>query len=66
MWQAQLVVHEMWENDVPCVMAEDTTSQLRMAAFGPMARIFVMEPRRADAVEVIEAVIGERPPTTVC
>jgi hypothetical protein len=63
LWQAQLVVHELWEADLPCVLVEDSTSHLRLAARGPMARIFVMEPRRARAVAVIEAVTGQTPPT---
>jgi len=58
LWQAQLVIHELWENGVPCVMVEDFSSHLRMAAMQPMARIFVMEPRRAHALTVVEAVTG--------
>ena len=65
MWQAHLVVHELWEQDVPCVMVEDSTSHLRLASLRPMARIFVMEPRRAPALAVIEQVIGTEPPTLV-
>ena len=45
LWQAQLVLHELWERDVPAVIAEDFTSHLRFAAREPMARIYVMEPR---------------------
>ena len=64
-WQAYLVVHELWEQDVPCTLVEDSTSHLRMASIQPMARIFVMEPRRARAEEVIESVTGSAPPTLV-
>jgi hypothetical protein len=64
-WQAQLVLHELWETGVPCVLVEDMTSHLRMASFQPMARIFVMEPRRDAALAVIEATIGDQPPTLV-
>jgi hypothetical protein len=65
LWQAHLVLHELWERDVPCVMVEDSTSHLRLAARGPMARIFVMEPRRARAAEIIELVTGVEPSTLV-
>jgi len=65
MWQAQLVVHELWEAEVPCVLVEDMTSHLRLASFQPMARIFVMEPRREVATAVIEPVTGQQPPTLV-
>ena len=64
MWQAQLVLYELWESDIPAVMSEDFTSHLRFAARGPMARIFVTEPRLAAATEVIERVhrLPARPP----
>jgi hypothetical protein len=65
LWQAQLVVHELWEGGVPCVMVEDFSSHLRLGAIQPMARIFVMEPRREAARRIIEQVTGEQPPTLV-
>ena len=61
MWQAQLVLYELWENDIPAVMSEDFTSHLRFGAREPMARIFVTEPRLAAATEVIERVTGYPP-----
>jgi hypothetical protein len=61
LWQAQLVLHELWERDVPAVIAEDFTSHLRFGAREPMARIYVMEPRLADAVAVIEEITGYPP-----
>ena len=63
LWQAQLVLHELWERGIPAVQSEDFTSHLRFGAREPMARIFVMEPRLADALDVIESVIGEEPAT---
>tara|TARA_A100001388_G_scaffold258345_1_gene224818 strand:- start:24 stop:410 length:387 start_codon:yes stop_codon:yes gene_type:complete len=63
LWQAQLVLHELWEREIPAVQSEDFTSHLRFGAREPMARIFVMEPRLADALDVIESVIGEEPAT---
>ena len=38
MWQAQLVLHELWEADIPAVMSEDFTSHMRFVAREPMAR----------------------------
>lgn len=63
LWQAQLVLHELWERDIPAVQSEDFTSHLRFGSREPMARIFVMEPRLADALDVITDVIGEEPAT---
>jgi hypothetical protein len=61
MWQAQLVLHELWEREIPAVMSEDFTSHLRFGAREPMARIFVTEPRLAAAREVIEEITGYPP-----
>lgn len=61
LWQAQLVLHELWEENIPAVMSEDFTSHLRFAARGPMARIFVTETRLAEASKVIEDVTGYPP-----
>ncbi len=63
LWQAQLVLHELWEREIPAVQSEDFTSHLRFGSREPMARIFVMEPRLADALAVITSVIGEEPAT---
>lgn len=63
LWQAQLVLHELWEREIPAVQSEDFTSHLRFGAREPMARLFVMEPRLAEAIEVITSVIGEEPAT---
>ena len=61
LWQAQLVLHELWEQDIPAVMSEDFTSHLRFAAREPMARIFVTETRLDAASKVIEKVTGYPP-----
>jgi hypothetical protein len=42
-------------------MAEDHTSHFRFGAREPMARIFVMEPRLAEAEAVIEELTGYPP-----
>lgn len=61
LWQAQLVLHELWERDIPAVMSEDFTSHMLLGKRQPMARIFVMEPRLADAEAVIEELTGFPP-----
>ncbi len=60
LWQAQLVLHELWERDIPSVMSEEHTSYFR-GARGAMARIFVMEPRLAEAEAAIEEILGHPP-----
>jgi len=61
LWQCQLALHDLWENEIPATMSEDHTSMLRFAAREPMARIFVTEPRLKAATEVIERVTGYPP-----
>lgn len=61
LWQAQLVLHELWEREIPAVMSEDFTSHLRFGAREPMARIFVIETRLHEAERVIEEVTGYPP-----
>lgn len=61
LWQAQLVLHELWERDIPAVLSEDFTSHMLLGQRQPMARIFVMEPRLADAEAVIEELTGFPP-----
>lgn len=62
LWQAQLVLHELWERELPATMAEDHTSLLRYAAREPMARIFVMEDRLAEIRAAIAEITGTEPP----
>jgi len=62
LWQCQLALHDLWENEIPATMAEDHTSMLRFAAREPMGRIFVMEPRAALARAAIAECIGVDPP----
>jgi hypothetical protein len=57
LWQAQLVLHHLWECDVPATLSEDHTSQLRFGAREPMARLFVMEPRLAAARQAMAEVL---------
>lgn len=61
LWLAQLVLHELWEHEIPAVMSEDFTSHLRFGAREPMARIFVTETRLVEASKVIEDVTGYPP-----
>jgi hypothetical protein len=60
-WQAHLVLHELWERDIPAVLSEDHTSHLIFTAREPMARIFVMEPALAAAVATIVEITGYPP-----
>ncbi|HEY5664894.1 MAG TPA: hypothetical protein VIS05_12760 [Ilumatobacter sp.] len=60
-WQAHLVLHELWEREIPSVLSEDHSSHLIMVAREPMARIFVMEPRLAEAEAAITEIIGHPP-----
>ena len=62
LWQCQLALHDLWENEIPASMAEDHTSMLRFAAREPMARIYVMEVRAEAARAAIKACIGIDPP----
>jgi hypothetical protein len=61
LWQAQMVLHELLERDIPAVVAEDFSSHYRGGSFQPMARIFVMEHRRAAAEAAIEDITGYPP-----
>jgi len=62
LWQCQLALHDLWENEIPATMSEDHTSMLRFAAREPMGRIFVMEVRADAARAAIEACLGFEPP----
>jgi hypothetical protein len=61
LWQAQLVLYELWERDIPTVMAEDFSSQYRFGAREPMARLIVMEPRLEAASAAIAEITGYPP-----
>ena len=63
LWQCQLVLSALWENDVPAVMSEDHTSHLRFAATEPMARIFVLGFRLDAARAIVTEIIGDEPVT---
>jgi hypothetical protein len=53
LWQAQLVLHHLWEAEIPVTMSEDHTAMYRFGAREPMARLYVMEVRLAAAREVM-------------
>jgi hypothetical protein len=53
LWKAQLLLHHLWECGIPTTMSEDHTSQLRFGAREPMARLYVMEVRRAAAIAAL-------------
>jgi len=58
LWQAQLVLHHLWECGVPTTMSEDHTSQLRFGAREPMAHLYVMQARRAAALAAMAELDG--------
>ena len=53
LWQAQLLLHHLWECGIPTTMSEDHSSQLRFGAREPMARLYVMEVRRDAALAAL-------------
>ena len=61
LWQAQMVLHELLEREVPAVVSVAFTSHWRGGSRVPMARIFVMEPRLDDAEAIIEEITGHPP-----
>lgn len=61
MWQAPMIVAELKQQGVHATMSEDLTSHLRFGAREPMARIFVMEPNKAEAESIITAITGFPP-----
>ena len=63
LWQCQLVLSALWDQDVPAVLAEDHTSHLRFASLVPMGRIFVLGVRLEAAREIVAEVIGDEPVT---
>lgn len=62
LWQVHLVMPRLLDSGIPATFSEDHTSHLRFAATEPMARIFVMEPRFAEAFDIIRDLTGEDPP----
>lgn len=61
MWQTQLVLHELTERGIPAVVSEDHASHMIGVSRQPMAHIFVMEPRLAEAKAAIAEVLGHPP-----
>ena len=53
LWKAHLLLHHLWECGIPTTISEDHTSQLRFGAREPMARLYVMEVRRAAALAAL-------------
>ena len=62
LWQCQLLLHHLWEQEVPATMSEDHTSFIRFAAREPMGRLFVMEPRLDLARQIARDILGFDPP----
>ncbi len=62
LWLCHVVVEELHERDIPAVLSEDHTAYLRMGSGESMGRIFVMEPRLADARAVVAEIVDAPPP----
>lgn len=58
LWQAQLVLHHLWEAGVPTTLSEDHTAMLRFGAREPMAHLYVMERRLVEARGALAEVTG--------
>jgi hypothetical protein len=60
-WMAPMVVEELVAQGIPAVTTDDFNLNPMMTSSEPMARVFVTEDRRAEAVEVITAILGHPP-----
>lgn len=57
LWQAQLVLHHLWEAGVPTTMSEGGLGTLRHWPNEPMARLWVMERRLTEARAALAEVV---------
>jgi len=57
LWQAQLVLHHLWEAGVPTTMSEGGLGTLRYWAHEPVARLWVMEHRLTEARAALAEVV---------
>lgn len=62
-WMAPMVVEELSAQRIPAVTTDDFNLNPMMSSREPMARIFVTEDRRAEAREVMTAILGHPPAT---
>ena len=62
LWKAQLVLHHLWECDIPVTMSEDHTAMLRFGSLEPMAHLYVME-ERLEAAQTALAELEASSPT---
>ena len=60
LWRAQLVLHHLWECEIPATMSEDHTAMLRFGSLEPMAHLYVMEER----LEAAQAAMAELEPSS--
>ncbi len=61
LWQAPMIRDVLVAEGIPAVMSEDFGIHLTMYTREPMARIFVTEDRRAEALALIEEITGLPP-----
>ena len=59
LWQAQLVLHHLWEADVPTTLSETAPVPWRIGMHEPMARLYVMERRLAAARAAMAKVLDD-------
>jgi hypothetical protein len=60
-WMAPMVVEELVAQGIPAVAADDFSLNPMMHSREAMARIFVTEDRRAEALEVMTDILGHPP-----
>ena len=61
LWQSQMITDELIASGVPAVVTDDFNLNMTMYSREPMARIFVTEDRHAEAIEIIEEILGHPP-----
>lgn len=61
LWQSQMITDELVASGIPAVVTDDFNLNMTMYSREPMARIFVTEDRLAEAVEIIEEILGHPP-----
>ena len=61
MWQSRMITDELVAQGIPAVVTDDYSINPMMTTREPMARIFVMEDRKDEAVEIITELLGHEP-----
>lgn len=61
MWQSRMITDELVAQGVPAVVTDDYSINPMMTTREPMARIFVTEDRKDEAIEIITELLGHEP-----